>query len=176
MRHGQSQANAGMIIADANSPLTALGVEQARQTGLKLKPLGVTTIVCSPYVRARQTAQTIAEELGIEVAQIKIIDELRERSLGDYENKPKTEPSEWYAESDALTLEPRQALLERMIVALQVIQSSGDSGLMLVVGHAVSGSFLIGAARGAKRVDDLVSDDQIGNADFVRVQTALSQD
>ncbi len=44
VRHGQSRANLDKIIADRNSPLTALGYEQAKQTGINLKGFGITAI------------------------------------------------------------------------------------------------------------------------------------
>lgn len=170
VRHGQSQANANGIIADGTAPLTATGIEQARKTGLEVKDLGITTIVCSPYLRAQQTAETIAGELGIDLAHIKIIDELRERGLGDCEGKPKNQPSEWYSQSDDPTLEPRQALLDRMHSALEKIKAPDNTGLVLVVGHAISGFFLFEAAKGIKTLAEMGGDNQIGNADFVKVE------
>jgi broad specificity phosphatase PhoE len=170
VRHGQSQANADGIIADGTAPLTDNGVEQARKTGLEIKDLGITTIVCSPYLRAQQTAETIAGELGINLAHIKIIEELHERGLGDCEGKPKTQSSEWYSQSDDLTLEPRQVLLDRMHKALEKIREVDDTGLVLVIGHAISGFFLFEAAKGIKTLADMGGDNQIGNADFVKVE------
>jgi len=170
VRHGQSQANANGIIADGTVPLTDNGIEQARKTGLEVKDLGITTVVCSPYLRAQQTAETIAGELGIDLAHIKIIEELRERGLGDCEGKPKAQPSEWYSQSDDATLEPRQALLDRMRAALEKVKAADSTGLVLVVGHAISGFFLLEAAKGVKTLAEMGSDNQIGNADFVKVE------
>ena len=170
VRHGQSQANADGIIADGTSPLTDNGIEQARKTGLEVKDLGITTIVCSPYLRAQQTAETIAGELGIDLAHIKIIDELRERGLGDCEGKPKAQASEWYSQSNDHTLEPRQELLDRMHIALEKIKATDSTGLVLVVGHAISGFFLFEAAKDIKTLAEMGGDNQIGNADFVKVE------
>lgn len=172
VRHGQSQANADGIIADGTAPLTDSGIEQARKTGLEIQNLGITTIICSPYLRAQQTAETIAGELGIDLAHIEIIDELRERGLGDCEGKQKTQPSEWYSQSDDPTLEPRQALLDRMRAALEKIKATDSTGHVLVVGHAISGFFLFEAAKGIKTLAEMGDDNQIGNADFVNVEIA----
>jgi broad specificity phosphatase PhoE len=170
VRHGQSQANADGIIANDNSPLTQTGTRQAQETGLKIKDLGITTIVCSPALRARQTAETIAGELGIDPASIKTIDELKERDLGDYKGGPKTQPSEWYSQDEAPTLEPRQALLDRMGVALDKIKAIDTTGVVLVVGHAVSGFFLVNATAGVKTLTEMGTHNQIGNADFVKIE------
>lgn len=170
VRHGQSQANADGIIADGTSPLTSNGIEQARKTGLEVKNLGIVSIISSPYLRAQQTAEVIAGELGIVPAHIKVIDELRERGLGDCEGKPKTQANEWYSQSDDQTLESRQALIDRMNSALEKIKTASEQGLVLVVGHAISGFFLVEAAKGAKTLADIEADNQIGNADFVKVK------
>jgi broad specificity phosphatase PhoE len=171
VRHGQSQANADGIIATATTPLTEAGVEQAKKTGKELLTLGVTTIVASPYVRAQQTAQTIADELGIPLEQIKTIEELRERGLGDQEGNPKAHESAWYSQSDDNpTLETREQLLGRMNTALDKIKGFDETGLVLAVGHAISGFYLVEAAKGARIVADMDGDNQIGNADFIEVR------
>ena len=113
VRHGQSQANADGIIADGHSPLTETGIVQARKTAGALRGSAVTRIACSPYLRARQTAETIAVELGIEVGSIVVVEELRERGLGACEGKPKGQLSAWYSQSDDGDLEPKQDLLDR---------------------------------------------------------------
>lgn len=109
-------------------------------------------------------------EISIDSAHIKIIDELRERGLGDCEGKLKTQPSEWYSQSDDPTLEPRQELLNRMHKALEKIKAADSSGLVLVVGHAISGFFLFEAARSVRALAEMADDNQIGNADFVKVE------
>ena len=128
--------------------------------------------MCSPYIRAKQTAETIASELGIDLEHIKIIDELRERGLGDCEGKPKTQASEWYSQSDGPTLEPRQELLNRMHHAVAKIAAISKQEQVLAVDHAISGFFLVEAAGGAKTIADTGADKQIGNADFIEVQIA----
>ena len=72
VRHGQSQANADGILADEHSPLTELGIEQARRTGYEIQSLGIKTILCSPFLRTQQTAEIIAGELGIEISHLKL--------------------------------------------------------------------------------------------------------
>ncbi|MDR3448476.1 MAG: phosphoglycerate mutase family protein [Alphaproteobacteria bacterium] len=67
IRHGQSTFNAAESMGDPqipDAPLTARGLEQARQAGEKLKGKGVTRLIVSPYTRALQTATAIAEVIG----------------------------------------------------------------------------------------------------------------
>lgn len=175
VRHGQSQANADKIIASAESPLTKQGIDQARVTAQEVKNLGITLIACSPYLRAKQTAQTIADELGI--ANIQIIDELRERGLGALEDKPKTHESEHYFTNDtANNFESRQDTLDRMNRCLLKIAELSPGNTVLVVGHAVSGYYLFEAAKGIRVANDLGAPSEMKNAGYlvIAVKDALN--
>lgn len=63
MRHGKAEAYAE---TEETRPLTAAGREKARLCGLKLKEAGLKPdlLLCSPLLRARQTAQIVGEALG----------------------------------------------------------------------------------------------------------------
>jgi broad specificity phosphatase PhoE len=170
VRHGQSQANADGIIADSSSPLTEAGIEQARKTANEVREFGITAIACSPYLRAQQTAETIAGELGIDIAHITIIDELQERGLGVLENRPKEYEGTWYFTDDSSEgIEPRTALLRRMTECVGIIAKLGESQQVLVVGHAISGFYLMQVAAKKTSLEAFDSPSQMSNADFVEV-------
>ena len=171
VRHGQSQANAAGIIADSLSPLTEKGIEQARKTGVEVKNLGISLIVTSPYLRAQQTAETIAGELGIDLAHIKIIDELAERGLGSLEDKPKEHDGLWYFTDDTSEgIESRADLLKRMQSCLENIKELSNTQTVLVAGHSISGFYLQQVAAGKTTVDEIDSPALMNNADFVQVE------
>ena len=72
LRHGQSEFNAAMHqtgrdpgIVDA--PLTARGRAEAEAAAHKLKPLGFTRLISSPYTRALQTAESVGGILGLPI-------------------------------------------------------------------------------------------------------------
>lgn len=69
VRHGQSTWNVidRMQGHDLGPPLTDLGREQASDAAESLAPLGVTRVLSSPAVRAQQTAEIIADRLGLAV-------------------------------------------------------------------------------------------------------------
>ena len=71
VRHGQSTWNVidRMQGHELSPPLTELGREQAAQTAALLADRGVVRVLSSPAVRARQTADIIAERLGLEVVE-----------------------------------------------------------------------------------------------------------
>lgn len=64
VRHGQSTGN---ISTDdvPDGELTALGAQQAEETGIRLSREGLTHVLCSPLVRALATATAIATASGI---------------------------------------------------------------------------------------------------------------
>ncbi len=65
VRHGQTERSAvGVYSGRLDIPLTPVGREQARQTAQQLATAGVDRVVTSPLVRARDTAQAIADASG----------------------------------------------------------------------------------------------------------------
>lgn len=171
VRHGQSQANADGVIADSQPPLTETGIEQARKTGTEVKSLGVTMIVSSPYLRAQQTAETIAGELGIDLAHIKIIDELAERGLGALEGKPKKQDGLWYfTDEQSGGIESRANLIKRMQNCLKIIKDLSKTNKVLVTGHSISGFYLMQVAVGKTTVDQIDSPALMSNADYIEVE------
>jgi len=133
--------------------------------------MGITLIVSSPFLRAQQTAETIAGELSIDLAHIQILDELRERSLGSVEGKPKEHDSSWYYEDHTTIegLETRQALFNRMKVAIEKIKVLSKSNKILVTGHAISGYFLLQVAAGKTLEESTMLSSEVANADYVVV-------
>lgn len=69
MRHGIAvAANDPGIDSDSARPLTQKGTKRMRRAAQGLRRLGVSfdTVLTSPFVRARQTAEIVAESLGLE--------------------------------------------------------------------------------------------------------------
>ena len=83
IRHGETLWNQqGRMQGQNDSPLTALGLHQARQLGSRLKDVSFTTLYSSDLGRAHQTARCIADATGHEV----LADTgLRERCFGIFE-------------------------------------------------------------------------------------------
>lgn len=82
-RHGQDVDNAnGILNGRRDLTLTAKGIEQAKELAEKIKQIGLTfdKIYCSPLVRAKRTAEIVAEELGIDRLEVKM--DLIERDFG----------------------------------------------------------------------------------------------
>jgi broad specificity phosphatase PhoE len=66
IRHGQTERSAGGVYSgQLDVALTATGREQAQRTARALADAGIDGVVTSPLVRARDTAQAIAEAAGV---------------------------------------------------------------------------------------------------------------
>jgi broad specificity phosphatase PhoE len=93
LRHGESEANERNEFAGhQDSPLTRLGIEQARQAGRAIarKRLVFDEIHVSPLQRARFTAQIISEGSGNTAATIHVSDALLERHFGFLQGQNKS--------------------------------------------------------------------------------------
>lgn len=68
IRHGETDWNTDhKLQGRADISLNARGMEQAHQAKEFLKGLGITKIICSPLLRARQTAEILNEVLGVDI-------------------------------------------------------------------------------------------------------------
>ncbi len=66
VRHGQSVGNATAQFQGPDSPLSAIGQAQAHDVGSRLAKIDFETIIASPWARARETAEVIANVTGKE--------------------------------------------------------------------------------------------------------------
>lgn len=102
-RHGESTGNAQkQIQGHSDMDLTEKGREQADRTGRWLAGKGITRIFASPLSRARETAERIADQIGLDRKSIVFLDDLREIDTGVFSgmvfDKIKTlEPELWKA-------------------------------------------------------------------------------
>ena len=105
-RHGETDCNreGRWQGRGVNLPLNENGVAQAEALDSRLKNLGLEVICSSPLERAQQTANIVAEKLGLKVL---ILDELTEGCLGVVEGMKKDDIKqlnpelweEWYGDN-----------------------------------------------------------------------------
>ncbi|MFH1467165.1 MAG: histidine phosphatase family protein [Pseudomonadota bacterium] len=89
LRHGQTEANQGRLLAgDEESPLTYGGRWQAITAGLALRGQPTPRLLCSDLSRARQTAAALASAAGWHDATWLSSPALRERSVGAWRGLP----------------------------------------------------------------------------------------
>jgi broad specificity phosphatase PhoE len=110
LRHGETVWNRERRVqGQKDSPLTSLGVEQARRCGAALKalldPADGYRLVASPLGRALHTAAIVAEALGLSAREIGTDDRLKEMAWGRWDGMTAAEieaqdPELWQARID----------------------------------------------------------------------------
>lgn len=138
LRHGQSEANVKHVFAGQkeNSPLTELGKQQAEIAADDLKAAGITKIVSSNLIRAKQTAETVANKLDIAIT---FDDRITEYDMGARTGTPnQTISSRELVSADGA--EDPAAFKARVLEALR--QYSGEDGVILLVSHAGVGRMI----------------------------------
>ena len=94
LRHGQTDWNReNLAQGSVDVPLNALGLAQADQAAALLTGRGIASIVSSPLIRARATADIVAARLGLPV---RIEPLLHEAAFGAMERQPM--PAQWFTD------------------------------------------------------------------------------
>ena len=122
VRHGQTDWNLeGRIQGSTDIPLNDTGRAQARTAALRLAGTRFDQVYSSPLVRARETAEIIAGELGLPAPLIAV--GMREHEFGDAEGLLWDEYRERFgADSANVTgAETVQELTERALASLERI-------------------------------------------------------
>jgi len=157
VRHGETEWNrAGRMQGWLDSPLTALGEDQARQVGLLLREL-ITDIdgcalVVSPLGRTMQTAAIIAEAMDIDRARFNADPLVREICWGDWQGLYQSEiaaadPDRWRRfQANRWTDTPPagESYAEMTGRARQWLNSVADHPTILLVSHGGFGRTLRG--------------------------------
>ncbi|MBU6321044.1 MAG: class I tRNA ligase family protein [Patescibacteria group bacterium] len=87
MRHGESEGNVrGLLDSDGDTTnrLTEKGRGQVAAGAEALAGKGITAIYASPLLRTRETAELVAEKLGLDPAAIRYDERLRELNFGSF--------------------------------------------------------------------------------------------
>ena len=82
-RHGQTPWNVDdLVCGRADVPLTEVGLQQAQRLAESAIGKGIQVILCSPLLRARQTAQAVSDAIGVP---IQIDERLIEMDFGTFD-------------------------------------------------------------------------------------------
>jgi alpha-ribazole phosphatase len=142
VRHGQTDENvSGKISGQGPVPLSARGREQAQLAAEVLHPLGVTHLFCSPVMRARQTAEILAQHLGLGMAEMP---DLREVGYGDWEGKffheIRQSPIAHQVFNDPVNAvfpngESLPAVQQRGVQVIEAVRGQHPQGVLVFVSH-----------------------------------------
>ena len=103
-RHGETPWNVeNRVSGRTDVPLTEKGMEQARLLARNAMGKGIQVILCSPLLRARQTAQAVSEAIGVP---IELDERLIELDFGCFEGGPRSDPEFQYTRAQFPTRYP----------------------------------------------------------------------
>jgi uncharacterized phosphatase len=148
VRHGETEWNRlGRVQGRTDIPLNETGREQARATAERLAGERFDAVVSSPLSRAAETAQIIADGLGI--GPVELVDDLVERNYGEAEGMTGKDIDARFG-GVLEAQESRQETIERAKPALLAIAARHPGQRVLVVSHGgVIGSLIRDATRWA---------------------------
>jgi probable phosphoglycerate mutase len=114
VRHGQTESSARMAYSgQSDIPLTDVGREQAAHAAQQLAGAGIDAVISSPLIRARDTAQAIADATG---APLTIDERLIEVDYGAFEGLDRAGAREKFgAPFDAWRADPFGAPVPGMV-------------------------------------------------------------
>ncbi len=152
VRHGENTANLTKELSHrrVDYSLTAKGILQAQQTAAQFVGRGIDEIYASPLKRAVETAQIIAQALGLPFS---VLEALREVNVGAMEGQPVSQAlwtahnriiHAWFSGDSAARFpegESHDELVERFTGCLRPVLQRGDGRRILLVGHG--GTFLL---------------------------------
>ncbi len=144
VRHGQTDWNCHRRYqGQRDVPLNATGRQQARRVVRALEGIGLEAVYASDLLRARQTAQPLARERGLDVI---LLPALREMDFGEWEGLTRAEvieryPDEvrtWYRDWSSVQVpggETVAGFVERVLTAFEAIVKRHPQGQVAVVSH-----------------------------------------
>ncbi len=156
LRHGETDWNRDNLgQGSVDVPLNQTGVDQAQAAAALLEGHGISSLVCSPLIRARVTADIVAARLGLQVVEVPA---LHEAAFGVMEGKPMLAP--WFADwiSGVATpdrAEPFAAVTARAVGAVNHALATYPAPLLVVAHGAVF--------RGLRAAMSLRADDRLPN-------------
>lgn len=165
VRHGQTDWNAQLRLQGSSDiPLNAIGIAQAKSAAVKFNISDWDVIAASPLSRAKDTAQAIAEILGLRVV---IIPELIERSFGEAEGLSHTEWRTRFESKEPIPgLESMEELEARSNRLLEIIANEYDGLRVLGVSH---GSLIRKLVKIASQGELPLSNDRLENLSLNRL-------
>lgn len=137
IRHGQTDWNLeGRFQGREDIMLNATGLAQARECGQALAGEKFKAVITSPLIRARKTAEIIAE---IVQAEDFIVDEaITERDFKSVSGMTREEREAYYASGGIDDKEPFEDLCNRMIDGIKKYRLSYYNNNIIMVSHGAS--------------------------------------
>jgi len=137
-RHGQTDWNVlKKVMGKCDEPLNEKGIEQAKIVKKTLKDTHFDLIICSPLLRAKQTALIINEDRNVDII---YDDRISERNFGEFEGLQTKEFDfdgywDYYKNIRYEKAENIQDFFERVYNFLDIITEQYENKNILLVAH-----------------------------------------
>ena len=149
IRHGQTDWNAqDFLQGSTDIPLNDVGRRQALDAVTVLGRGGWDVIVSSPLSRARETAQIMAADLGIELG--RSYDELIERDYGQAEGMTLEESEKHWPNRTGGGIEPLESVVARGRKAIDLIAAEFPGKNVAIVCHGTIIRYTLSSFAGYK--------------------------
>ncbi|MBI5005318.1 MAG: class I tRNA ligase family protein [Candidatus Lloydbacteria bacterium] len=188
IRHGEAEHNKENVLSgnpDTPHHLTKKGIQEVRETAEKLKGLSaqagkkIDFIFTSPFVRTKETADILAETLGVSGVRIIVDNRLRELVTGDLDGKSVSVYHSYFSSPEEKFYKPTphgETLLDmkrRVMDFLSDIDASYEGKTVLVVTHEYPSWMLAAGARGADIKEAVAMKEKVGE-DFIETGGSIA--
>ena len=136
MRHGQTDWNlAGRVQGHTNIPLNETGRQQAREAAEVLATAGSTWahLTSSPLIRARETAQIVADRLQMQLADP--LESLIEQNYGEAEGSSVEDLALKWPTREFKLGESAEAVAQRALDTIELLSTTHEGEPVLAVTH-----------------------------------------
>ncbi|MBI5004863.1 MAG: class I tRNA ligase family protein [Candidatus Lloydbacteria bacterium] len=181
IRHGEAEHNKENVLSgNPATPhhLTEKGKGEVKAAAEKLKDKKIDFIFTSPFVRAKETADILAETLGLSGADIIEDNRLRELVTGDLDGKPVSVYHSYFSSPEEKFYKPTphgETLLDmkrRVMEFISETDAAYDGKTILIVTHEYPAWMLVAGARGAD-VKEAVAMKEKAGEDFIETGGAM---
>jgi isoleucyl-tRNA synthetase len=154
LRHGQSEWNADnrkiSCLKENNDPLTEKGRDDVLAVSEKIKSEKIDLIICSPFVRTKETAEIVAAKIGFDKEKIIYDERIGEIYCGDWNGRHWSELDPMKKSKDAESLyDVRLRAMEFMYD----IDQKYDGKNILIVAHGAPLNLISMSAEGLSEAD-----------------------
>ncbi|MBI2482440.1 MAG: class I tRNA ligase family protein [Candidatus Vogelbacteria bacterium] len=146
MRHGETEENVRDVISDDPTEKNALspnGRIEVLKTAQNLKNKGITKIFTSPFLRAQETAEIVADTIGFSNQDIITKEQLREIKTGGFNGKTWTEFNAQFKDRNERyfkALPGGETIFDistRMLETIMEINNTNENETILIISHGL---------------------------------------
>ncbi|MEK7116894.1 MAG: class I tRNA ligase family protein [Patescibacteria group bacterium] len=109
MRHGEAESNVKKILSSkAEHPhhLTENGITNTKKVAGELKKEKIDVIISSPFIRTKETAEIVAEIIGLDKKEIQYDKRIGEHNYGDFDLGPIANYHDYYSSLEEAFVKP----------------------------------------------------------------------